>query len=1012
MAKTDSTDPGPGITLLVDEFMALASTWLKQGIRMMDRSYAEWEKKYGLLAEEAFALYKENSPDHHVDEKHRHEGESALSELVGHISGFKGFNMHEFIEKTILPDKKLLALESIPDEVVFNRVLDKEFWFPEKADDRKMGMAGRLNLLRMRTGMIFSMMINKTYKGWGKQQYQPRLLWTAYFAIPLLQEVIIMLERRQREHAVRFNYLHLANEKDLKRLVTMASRSIYSDGNIPEMKTGPKDPGPPKKVLSPVKAYLQELEGFSAKRLTILEESARVAGTPLLDIETFSYEINRRNFEKMLKEYERGTERWQEYFEGEGNDWIKDLEIISLQMQAILIARSTRRQFESKINKDILPLIEKLLILVRGSFEEIKAAENSPGFRDKILKESREGLRNLRLKTIPNLIDAFNKAQFLKSLSNFTRQVNHRFSTLEDTYTIIQRLDLENKPPIVVTKQINLKKIIDMEHLDRLKVQSDDFNTVAGQTQAEILRAFNEIGHMLQINLEAALELLDKDGTSEWKKQDAGKVVTDGLDRIYSRIENLDRQCRNIPSEWGNNISGFAFNFIVGINELLDNENITDLVIRQAKAEASRRYSSIRKRLSKHLRQYLRKTWKVLSFGLTGAQSGYMQLSKMTGISSNLEDERELMSYLYATDKMIQELPFIYQRLFRLQALNDASIFTGRTGEIARLEEDYQLWRTGNFASVAVVGKKGSGRTSLLNIASTSALKNTGLFRIDLPKGIHDEQSLSGLFGNISREKQPKTLDELELVLNGLSTPVVIIVENLHNAFIRTVNGFELVERFLLLISRTPAKVFWIVSCGIYMWNYFEKTISVRRYFYDVIELGDIDQEMVRDIIMKRHRLSAYELEFTPGERDKTDKRYKRLGSEQERQEYLAREFFYDLDARSQGNISVALLLWLLSVVSIKPNKVIISNEMEDDTGFLSGLPEDELFTLEAIVEMENLTISEHAQIFSLDEWMSEMLLLRLKNKGLLFRSGQGFQIHLLLYEQIIRVLDDKNILK
>jgi hypothetical protein len=1012
MTKTTEKIIPDDINRLVDEFNAFAEGWLKQGVREMDRVYSAWERKYDILAEEAFALYSMTGPDGHPEEHRKHASESAMAELVGHISAFRGFSISDFLGKAHVPDGIIPAPGSTPDNEDFVQPIGREFWEPAEGDTRKTKIFKRWHLFRLRSTIAFGKKKNKPDNRWGTRRFHPRLLVSAYYTNPLMKKVLNLLEKRQREHAIRFNSLHLSNEKELKVLISNAIRLIYQGDDMPEMNSLSKDDKTVKKVLSPVRVFLDEMKAYAEERLDILKVNTELAGTLLLKKDDFGYEAVSKAYQQTLKEQSRHAEGWHSYFKGEGSDWVKDLEILSLQMQTVLITKAARQQIHDKIGKDILPLIGELLSLVRGSFEEIKAAENSPEFRGKILQESRQGLRNLRLKTIPNLIDAFNKAQFIKTIENFARQVNHRFNALDDGYAILQRLDFESIPPLVGTRQINLKKIIAMEHLSVLKDQSDEFSTAEEQSVIEIIRGFNEIGHMLQVNLEAALELLDREGTREWKKEDTGKVVSDGLDRIYTRIEKLNTECRNIPGKWSKDLSGSAFNFIIGINELLDNENITDLVIRQTKAEASKRFSAFSHRTSLHIRHLFLTVWKVVSFGLSGAQSSYKQLSKITGMSGSQENERELMSFLYTTDNKIQELPYIYQRLFRLQALNDSSIFTGRAQELERLEDDFHLWKAGNFASVAIIGKKGSGRTSLLNIAATSILKNTGLFRIDLPKGMHDEENLAGLFDKILHERKPKTLDELEQALNERSTPVTIVVENLHNIFIRTVNGFELVERFLLLISRTPVKVFWIVSCGIYLWNYFEKTLSVRRYFYDVIELGDLDEEMVRDIILKRHRLSGYELEFQPDEKDKADKRYKRLGSEKERQEYLAHAFFTDLDARSQGNISVALLLWQLSVENIKPNKVVICNEMEHETGFLAMLQEDELFTLETIVEMELLTIQEHAEIFNQDEWMSEMLLLRLKNKGLLFRSGAGFQIHLLLYEQIIRVLDDKNILK
>jgi hypothetical protein len=313
---------------------------------------------------------------------------------------------------------------------------------------------------------------------------------------------------------------------------------------------------------------------------------------------------------------------------------------------------------------------------------------------------------------------------------------------------------------------------------------------------------------------------------------------------------------------------------------------------------------------------------------------------------------------------------------------------------------------------VAIVGEKGSGRTSLINIAETNLLKQVKHYRISLPKNITTESALASIFSEVSPEKKPSSLDELEEILNSTTTPLAIVVENLQNLFIRTINGFDLIERFLLMMSRVPEKVFWIISCGVYMWNYLDSVLFINRYFYDLIFLDDLKPEVIEEIILTRHRLSGFDLEYQPSESDLNDRRYKKLTSEKDRQAFLEREFFKDLQNLTGGNISIALLRWQLSVKSIKPDKVYIQTDPYFNPQFLHSLEDEELFTLELIIELEVLTIEEHAEIFKIDKQQSERILLRLKNKGILFRTSDGFQIHLLVFKQILKVLDSKNILK
>ena len=663
-----------------------------------------------------------------------------------------------------------------------------------------------------------------------------------------------------------------------------------------------------------------------------------------------------------------------------------------------------------KVRIGILEGMDKILELVTVSFEAIKEGARSQGFEDNILKENRSNLRNLRQKHIPAVLDSFHKAQLIKTIENFHSQIAFRRTALSDAFSILQKLDFESVPPAVTTKNINLKKIFETEYLQPLQADTDEFVEEAELYLAAVLRTLNEIGQMIQFNLETAIELIAD--TEKKGKEDAGKVLEEGLDRVFNTIQKVKKEVELIPDAWSIELTKLSFNFIKGIDELLDNENITNLSIRQAKAEASQRIKEFRSKANEKRSLYLRYAWKVISFGMTGARTSFEHLNIMPGASEISESQRELMNYLISTHNQIEKLPFIYQRLYRFEPLKDTSIFAGGTKELDRLEECYELWRSGSFASVAIIGEKGSGRTSLVNIAGTTVFNQGIQHKVDIPKGVQTEEDVVVLFASMFNKEKPATFNELEMAINGLQSRLVIVVENLQNMFIRTVDGFDLMEGFLLMISRTQDKPFWVISCGMYMWNYLDRIFNIKQYFYDIIPMGQFDAEELSDLILKRHRMSGYGLEFIPTEIELADKKYKKLSDERDRQEFLQTSFFKDLDDICQGNISIALLLWQLSVENIKPDRVVIINDLGFQTSFLSSLSESELFTLEAIVEMEVLNIDEHSRIFNMSRKSSELILLRMKNKGLLKQFKEEFQIHFLLYKQVLRVLDSKNILK
>ena len=85
--------------------------------------------------------------------------------------------------------------------------------------------------------------------------------------------------------------------------------------------------------------------------------------------------------------------------------------------------------------------------------------------------------------------------------------------------------------------------------------------------------------------------------------------------------------------------------------------------------------------------------------------------------------------------------------------------------------------------------------------------------------------------------------------------------------------------------------------------------------------------------------------------------------------------------------------------------------EIQLDHSFLFQMPAEELFTLAALIQHENLDHQQHARIFRQSEQKSELLLERMRNSGILIKRQKGYVIHLFLFRPIVRALKAKNIL-
>jgi hypothetical protein len=249
------------------------------------------------------------------------------------------------------------------------------------------------------------------------------------------------------------------------------------------------------------------------------------------------------------------------------------------------------------------------------------------------------------------------------------------------------------------------------------------------------------------------------------------------------------------------------------------------------------------------------------------------------------------------------------------------------------------------------------------------------------------------------------------VILQNEDQQKIFIFENIHNLFLRVIDGFEALERFLLLISNTQSKIFWIVTSGVYAWEYLDRFFKISDNFIRLIFLNKLSKPELIEIISRRHQVSGYGTLFQECEKISNSRQYKKLTSQEERQNYLKDAFFEELTNISGGNIKSAMLFWLSVIQSFDEEKIEIASEITLDQSFGSQIPSDELFSLAAMIEHEYLNLEQHASVFnqSLDE--TKILIGRLYRKGFLGKVNNDYLVNSFLYRPVVKTLKSKNIL-
>lgn len=514
----------------------------------------------------------------------------------------------------------------------------------------------------------------------------------------------------------------------------------------------------------------------------------------------------------------------------------------------------------------------------------------------------------------------------------------------------------------------------------------------------------SEFDALVEYNLESGLDLLSRPEDLK-TADDVRSEIIEGLERALRQIEEMTERSRGIALSITENQKAGIGSFQEQIRALSQNEKLFELKLRLAKAKTVDQARTYRQNFSDKARETALATRSILENRWGKLKFYYAKMRGFAGLpSATAEGEESLSRFVIENRKKFSELPYVYQRLFRVEALADQRFFEGQNTHLAALKISFEAWRNGEPGITVIVGEKGSGRTSLINAASPKIYNPLPFFRIGLQmRRPVSEAALLEALNEAFKLSETSTFDALENKILSDKERKMICLEDIQNLFLRTVDGFDTLERFLLFMSRTCGTIYWLNTCTLYSWRYLEKAIAIAQFYQQPHFLDRLSREEIETIILKRHRVSGYRLLFEAAETDTTTKKQAKGADPQER---LRTSFFNRLAALAGGNISVALLFWLAAIRKIENQTLTVAPDLKVDPSTLFRISNDELFSLAALLHHERLNGEEPVGIFRLEQQQSLILLDRMEKKGIVVRTPEAYyQINPIFYRPIVHAL-------
>ncbi|MDD4360886.1 MAG: ATP-binding protein [Bacteroidales bacterium] len=532
------------------------------------------------------------------------------------------------------------------------------------------------------------------------------------------------------------------------------------------------------------------------------------------------------------------------------------------------------------------------------------------------------------------------------------------------------------------------------------------------QTQKDLESIHDQLknlGRINLINLEAALVQLND------KKEEVATVAyqdaRSGLERALLQYKAMLEYCDNMYLKLDQSMNKAVMGLVDALLDLAINENAEKIRLRILRAD-------IKKRLTESYTIFIgifttlyKKAKAFLGLVKRETGAGIGSLKTKLGIQEQAKEiTSEISEFLSFDYEDIQQLPFVYQRLFSNEPLSDASFFLSRDKESTELATAYQKWREGQFMPCLIYGEKGSGVSTLMEMFLPRNNKETPrLIKIIPDRRIYSTEDLLDLLGKSIRKKAFKDLNDLYEYIEQ-QDPFCVFLDKIHFMYLRQPKGFEVLKLLFSIISASSKTVFWICSCGQYSADYLNKTIGLYGYFPVLIQMRTLELERIIEIILLRHRASGYDLRFIPSNLDLADKRFTKT-EEQLQQEILKTKYFSTLHNITESNISFALLLWLTSIQRIDNNRVYLESLDKLDFSFLYTQTREAVFGLHALLLHESLNSAELAAVLNCSERQATLLLMRLNDRGIVVKEDKFYKIHPLLYRSAVQMLKDNNLI-
>lgn len=712
--------------------------------------------------------------------------------------------------------------------------------------------------------------------------------------------------------------------------------------------------------------------------------------------------------ETWMSKWSTECHMWKNTIHALFEDWRSELELSALQAHVQHSTENLLLQitaWSNMLEENYLMAIKSFLGETKAQFE-IDEKADSEALAKQISQINYQVKKKLNQNLLQNLQQTLSKNTLLNQLDRYEFLIEERIARLEQKYVVTQENRFDKPLADNELSAVSNAELLKFELEPKMQQKIVKIKNTLFRKVEQLIVMVDDVDEIITYMLGTVSESI----RGEENEDDALQIIQDGFQRAINKVEEAESFLKASLNEASLKLHYIRMEMEGEFQELKKNENVSALKLRINKAKALRQSQVL----------WLRVRQKAGDFWL--AEKKYEQkliraynrvkeyvTRRFFAATIATEPAREVSDFLNENLAIMEGLPVIYRKLYALEPLTDPMLFEGRRNELSDFHRAYLAWQDKKYAAVLFTGEKGSGVTSLINYA----IKNAKISQKVLRHRFSGNITQSGvLYAELAQLLEQKQLTDKAAIIQYLkeSNRKVIILEKLHEVFLRVINGRNALTDLLEIITSTQKEVFWVCSLSTYAFQYLEKTTRISGAFSYHIPLQSMADEEISQLIIKRNRISGFRIVFEETDKALSNKAYRKL-DDAGKQDFLRQKFFNELNKFANSNISMALIYWLLSTKEVNDQQITIKAFKKPDLSFISSLPMERVFVLHALIMHEGLSAEQLSSVLSVDIPRIKFLLMESLEDGLIREESGTYKVNSMVYRSTIQLLKSKNLI-